>query len=61
MVLWILLIFSVGETFLLRLVLAGRGEGEGWGDDAATGEDVTGGEGDMEDVTCERDMEDVTG
>ena len=32
---------SVGETFLLHLVLAG--EGEGWGDDAATREDVTGG------------------
>ena len=46
---------GVGETFLLRLVLAG--EGEGWGDDAATGEDVTGGEGDMEDVTGEGDME----
>ena len=37
------------------------GEGEGWGDDAATGEDVTGGDGDTEDVTCEGDMEDVTG
>ena len=36
---------SVGKTFLLHLVLAG--EGEGWGDDADTGEDVTG-EGDME-------------
>ena len=46
---------SVGETFLLHLVLAG--EGEGWGDDAATREDVTGGEGDMEDVTGEGDME----
>ena len=44
---------SVGETFLLHLVLAG----EGWGDDAATREDVTGGEGDMEDVTGEGDME----
>ena len=30
---------------------------EGWGDDAATREDVTGGEGDMEDVTGEGDME----
>ena len=34
-----------------------RGEGEGWGDDADTGEDVTGGEGAMEDVTGEGDME----
>ena len=50
---------SVGETFLLHLVLAG--EGEGWGDDAATGEDVTGGEGDMEDVTGEGDMEEGEG
>ena len=39
----------------MHLVLAG--EGEGWGDDAATWEDVTGGEGDMEDVTGEGDME----
>ena len=46
---------SVGETFLLHLVLVG--EGEGWGDNAATREDVTGGEGDMEDVTGEGDME----
>ena len=45
----------------MRLVLAGRGEGEGWGDDAATGEDVTGGEGDMEDVTGEGDMEEGEG
>ena len=36
---------SVGKTFLLHLVLVG--EGEGWDDDAATREDVTG-EGDME-------------
>ena len=34
-----------------------RGEGEGWGDDAATREDITEGEGDMEDVTGEGDME----
>ena len=46
---------SVGKTFLLHLVLAG--EGEGWGDDAATREDVTGREGDMEDVTGEGYME----
>jgi len=39
----------------LHLVVAG--ESGGWGDDAATGEDVTGGEGDMEDVTGEGDME----
>ena len=37
---------SVGETFLLHLDVAG--EGEGWCDDAATREDVTRGEGDME-------------
>ena len=46
---------SVGETFLFRLVLAV--EGEGWVDDAATGEDVAGGEGDIENVTGEGDME----
>ena len=48
---------SVGETFLLHLVLVG--EGEGWGDNgnAATREDVAGGEEDMEDVTGEGDME----
>ena len=39
----------------MRLVLAG--EGEGWVDDAATEEDVTGGEGDIENVTGEGDME----
>ena len=33
------------------------GESEGWGNNAATREDVTGGEGDMEDVTGEGDME----
>ena len=37
----------------MHLVLAG----EGWGDDAATREDITEGEGDMEDVTGEGDME----
>ena len=45
----------------MRLVLAGRGEGEGWGDDAATGEDVAEGEGDMEVVRGEGDIEDVIG
>ena len=52
----------------MRLVLAGRGEGEGWGDDAATGEDVAEGkgevvrgEGDIEDVTGEGDMEEGEG
>ena len=39
------------------LSFCGSGESEGWGDDADTGEDVTGGEGDMEDVTVEGDME----
>ena len=43
------------KTFLLHLVLVG--EGEGLGDNAATREDVAGGEGDMEDVTGEGDME----
>ena len=33
------------------------GEGEGWGDNAATREDVAGGEWDMEYVTGEGDME----
>ena len=39
------------------LSFSGSGESEGWGNDAATREDVTGGEGDMEDVRGEGDME----